>query len=134
MNKFTIQDMSNLLYDKLSKIKDFEEVETETTLKDITTESVFPCRLIYTPLEYVEKTKQAMPIRKRFQITIEHWTSKQIDLMQMSINTDIELQRMNFVKTVPGSIVYDEITQKYRLSNTYEVRYNAILNLFGFIK
>ena len=134
MVNFTIKNMSDLLYDRLSKIKYFNDKETETTLNNPTTTSIFPCRLIHTPLEYIEKTKQAIPLRKRFQVTIEHWASKQRELMEMSNNTDLELQKLNFVKTTPSPILYDDITKKYRLSNTYEVKYNAIFNTFEFIR
>lgn len=40
MKNFTIENMSDLLYDRLSKIKDFNNEETETTLNNPTTASM----------------------------------------------------------------------------------------------
>ncbi len=135
MKEFSVKEMSDLLYEKLSKIKDFEDKETQATL-DTSREkiSTFPCRLINPPLEFIEKTQNAMPIRKKFQTKIEHIALSQAEVIEMANNTDLKLRKINFVKTVPESIIYDEKTQKYKQSNTYEVRYNMIFNTFEFIK
>ncbi len=135
MKEFTIKDMSALLYEKLSKIKDFEDKQTETTL-DTSQEKIttFPCRLINPPLEFIEKTQNAIPIRKKFQTKVEHIAISQADVIEMANNTDLELRKIHFVKTLSESIMYDEKLQKYKQSNTYEVRYNMIFNTFEFIK
>lgn len=135
MKEFTIKDMSALLYEKLSKLKDFEDKQTETTL-DTSQEKIttFPCRLINPPLEFIEKTQNAIPIRKKFQTKVEHIAISQADVIEMANNTDLELRKIHFVKTLSESIMYDEKLQKYKQSNTYEVRYNMIFNTFEFIK
>ena len=135
MKEFTIKDMSALLYEKLSKLKDFEDKQTETTL-DTSQEKIttFPCRLINPPLEFIEKTQNAIPIRKKFQTKVEHIAISQADVIEMANNTDLELRKIHFVKTLSESIIYDEKLQKYKQSNTYEVRYNMIFNTFEFIK
>lgn len=66
MNDFTTKDMSDLLYSDLSEIKDDDKNKTEATLQMPTTESVFPCRLINTPLDSVTKSRNAVPIQKNF--------------------------------------------------------------------
>ncbi len=135
MKEFTIKDMSALLYEKLSKLKDFEDKQTETTL-DTSQEKIttFPCRLINPPLEFIEKTQNAIPIRKKFQTKVEHIAISQAEVIEMANNTDLELRKIHFVKTLSESIIYDEKLQKYKQSNTYEVRYNMIFNTFEFIK
>ncbi len=134
MNDFTTKDMSDLLYSDLSEIKDDDKNKTEATLQMPTTESVFPCRLINTPLDSVTKSRNAVPIQRNFQITIEHWASEQRKCMEMANNTDKVLQKRNMIRTNTQPISYDEITKKYRLITTYEVKYNAIFNTFEFIR
>lgn len=134
MNEFTTEDMSDMLYDVLSEIKDNKEDKTEAVLQTPTTKSKFPCRVINTPLESVRQTENAIPILKDFQVSIEHWTSKQRQGMEMANETDLELRKKNFVRTNTSPILFDEITKKYRLITTYEVRYNALTNSFEFIR
>lgn len=132
--EFTIKDMSDLLYDDLSKIKDDNENETEAVLQAPTTESIFPCRLINTPLDSVLKSQNAIPILKDFQITIEHWSDSQRKCMEMGSNTDKALQKRNILRTNTQPIVYDEITKKYRLIVIYGVRWEKLTNSFIYIK
>jgi len=134
MNEFSVRDMSDLLVDKLQEIQDNGTNKTEVTLINPTTESKFPCRLIHTPLDSTLMTENAFPILKDFQVTIEHWASKQRNAMEMGRNTDKELQKLNMIRTNTQAIIYDEITKKYRLIITYEVRYDALTNSFNFIK
>ncbi len=134
MNDFTTKDMSDLAYDILSQIEDIEKKKTEAVLQTPTTQSKFPCRVINTPLESVNKTENAIPLQKTFQIQIEHWSFKQRDCMEMANKTDLELRKKNFIRTNTSPILFDEITKKYRLITTYEVRYNALTNSFNFIR
>lgn len=132
--EFTTKQMSDLLYDDLSQIKDDNENETEAVLTASTTESIFPCRVINTPLDSVLKSKNAVPLMKDFKITIEHWNEKQRFCMEMASNTDKVLQKRNMLRTSTQPIIFDEITQKYKLITSYEVRWNAITNTFEYIK
>lgn len=134
IQEFTIKDMSDLLYDDLSLIKDDNKKKTECVLQTPTTESIFPCRLINTPLDSVLKSENATPILKDFQITIEHWSDNQRKCMEMASNTDKVLQKRNMLRTNTQPIMYDEITKKYRLITSYEVRWNGLTNSFNFIK
>ncbi len=134
MNDFTTKDMSDMLYDILSEIEDDKANNTEAVLTTPTTKSKFPCRVVCTPLESVRQTENAIPILKDFQVSIEHWASKQRECMEMASKTDLELRKKNFIRTNTSPILFDEITKKYRLITTYEVRYNAITNSFNFIR
>ena len=132
--EFSTKDMSDLLYEDLSTIQDNEGVNTEAVLTTPTTESTFPCRVIDTPLESVNNTDNATPIRKTFQVSIEHWDNEQRFCMEMANNTDKQLQKRNFTRTNSSPIIFDQITKKYRFITTYEVRYNALTNSFSYIR
>lgn len=134
MNDFTSKQFSDLIYDILSIIKDDGTNNTETTLEMPTTESVFPCRVICIPNESILKSRDSLPILKDFQITIEHWSDKQRQCMDMSDKTDTGLRQYNILRTNTQQLLQDNITQKYRLITIYEVHYNAITNSFEPIK
>lgn len=134
IHKFSTKDMSDLLYEDLSKIEDNTGKNTETVLTTPTTESVFPCRVIETPLESINKTDNGVPIRKTFQASIEHWASEQRFCMKMANNTDKQLEKRNFTRTNSSPIIFDQITKKYKFTTTYEVRYNGIMNSFSCIR
>lgn len=134
IHEFSTKDMSDLLYDDLSIIQDNEGENTETVLQTPTTESEFPCRVIETPLESINKTENGIPILKTFQVSIEHWDNKQRFCMEMANKTNIQLQKRNFIRTGSSPIIFDQITKKYRFITTYEVRYNALTNSFNYIR
>ena len=132
--EFSTKDMSDLLYDDLSTIQDTEGTNTETVLTTPTTESVFPCRVILTPLENTNNSNNGIPIRKTFQVSIEHWASEQRFCMEMANNTDKKLQERNFTRTNSSPIIFDQITKKYKFITTYEVRWYALTNSFSYIR
>ena len=132
--EFSTKDMSDLLYDDLSTIQDNEGINTEIVLTTPTTESTFPCRVIDTPLENINKTQDGIPIRKTFQVSIEHWDNEQRFCMEMADRTDKQLQKRNFIRTNSSPIIFDQITKKYRFITTYEVRYNSLTNSFSYIR
>lgn len=132
--EFSTKDMSDLLYDDLSIIQDNAGINTEVVLTTPTTESTFPCRVIDTPLESINNTNNATPIRKTFQVSIEHWDNKQRVCMEMADRTDKQLQKRNFTRTNSSPIIFDQITKKYRFVTTYEVRWNALTNSFSYIR
>lgn len=134
MYEFTTKDMSDLLYDDLSIIQDNYGADTEIALTTPTTESIFPCRIVETPLESINKTNNGIPILKTFQVSIEHWASEQRFCMEMANNTDKQLQKRNFIRTNSSPIIFDQITKKYKFITTYEVRYNALTNAFSYIR
>lgn len=134
IREFSTKDMSDLLYDDLSTIQDNEGTNTEVVLTTPTTESTFPCRVIDTPLESINNTDNAIPIRKTFQVSIEHWDNKQRVCMEMADRTDKQLQKRNFTRTNSSPIIFDQITKKYRFITTYEVRYNSLTNSFSYIR
>ncbi len=134
MKDFTTEQMSDIVNDMLEEIEDVKGQNTETTLTMPTTESIFPCRVIGTPLESVNKSRNAIPIRKTFQFTIEHWSDKQRFCMEMANNTDLKLREKNIIRINTNPILFDQITKKHRLVTIYEVRYNAITNSFEYVR
>ena len=132
--EFSTKDMSDLLYDDLSKIQDNTGKNTETVLATPTTESVFPCRVIETPLESTNNSSDGVPIRKTFQVSIEHWASEQRFCMEMANNTDKQLEKRNFIRTNSSPIIFDQITKKYKFTTIYEVRWYALTNSFNYIR
>lgn len=132
--EFSTKDMSDLLYDDLSTIQDYEKTKTEVVLTTPTTESKYPCRVIETPLESVNKAYNGVPIRKVFQVNIEHWNNEQRACMEMANKTDKQLQKRNFIRTNSSPIIFDQITKKYRFITTYEVRYNGLTNSFEYVR
>ena len=134
IEEFTTKDMLDLLYEDLSQIKDDNENKTKVALQMPTEESVFPLRVINTPLDSILKSQNAIPILKDFQITIEHWSDNQEKCMEMGSNTDKELQKRNILRTNTQPIIYDDITKKYKLIVIYGVRWEKLTNSFIYIK
>jgi len=132
--EFSTKDMSDLLYNDLSIIQDIEGTNTETVLTTPTTESTFPCRVIDTPLESTNNSNNGIPVRKTFQVSIEHWDNNQRMCMEMADRTDKQLQKRNFTRTNSSPIIFDQITKKYKFITSYEVRWNALTNSFSYIR
>ena len=114
------KEFSDLIYDKLAEIME------EVILSNPKTTSTFPCREINTPLKSIRKSN----VFARFQISIKHWNDKQRDAMEMTDITDTKLLEYNLVRTNTSPCFFDEILQKYAITTTYEVNYNALTNAF----
>lgn len=119
-----IKEFSDLIYDKLNELGD------EVMLINPNTKGKFPCREVNTPLKRVNRTKAL----ETFQISIKHWSKEQRDVMEMTDKTDEKLLEYNLVRTNTSPCIYDEILQKYGLTTTYEVKYNALTNAFQIIR
>jgi len=134
IEEFTTKQMSDLLYQDLSEIKDDNTNKTEAIFQIPTADSIFPCRFIHTPLDSVIKSQNAKPILKDFQIIIQHWAETQEECMEMASVTDEKLQKRNILRTDTEPIVYDKTIQKYQLTTKYKVRWEGITNSFVYIK
>lgn len=121
-------EFSDLVYEKLESLK-YKQILTNPT-----TTSKFPCLELHTPLKSVNLTENAFPIKSTFQISITCWNEKQRQAMKMADEVDKKLQELNFTRTNTSPAVYDTILQKYGISITFEVIYNAIMNSFDFIR
>lgn len=128
MRDLSIKEFSDLVYEKL------EVLEYKQILTNPTTTSKFPCLELHTPLKSVNKTENAFPIKSTFQISITCWNEKQRQAMQMTDEVSTKLQELNFIRTNTSPAVYDSILQKYGITVTFEVIYNAIMNSFDFIR
>lgn len=118
------KEFSDLIYDKLLEIGD------EVVLTNPSKESVFPCREMQTPLKSIKRTGAYAT----FQISIKHWNVKSRAAMEMSDKTDTKLLEYNLVRTSASPSIYDSVLQKYAITTTYEVRYNALINAFEMIR
>lgn len=129
MEELTIKQFSDLTYNKLS------ELEEEVSLSDPTIGSTFPCRIISTPIEVVQKTdRKGVNLLKQFQISISHFGISSNECMEMVSQTDNKLSEYKFVKTNTLQIKYDKETEKYNLVTTYEVCWNALVKSFMSVK
>ena len=70
ISEYSARELSDLIYTKLSVIIDDGNTPSEVVLQTPTTSSNFPCRVINVPLEQITPTENAIPIKKRFQVTI----------------------------------------------------------------
>ena len=121
-------ELSDLVYEKLESLK-YKQILTNPT-----TTSKFPCFELHTPLKSVNLTENAFPIKSTFQISVTCWNKKQRQAMKMADEVDKKLQELNFTRTNTNPAVYDSILQKYGITITFEVVYNAIMNSFDFIR
>ena len=124
MSNLTTEGLTKLIYEKL------ENLEYEIILSNPTTQSKFPAVVINTPLENVIKRQNTEVLQKRFQVTIECWADKKYKVMEMLEEISQALIDYNFIRTNTISDIFDEITKKYRLQATFEVKYNGITNSF----
>ena len=128
MRDLSIKDFSDLIYEQLEILK-YKQILTNPT-----TTSKFPCLELHTPLKSVNKTENAFPIKSTFQISVTCWNEKQRQAMKMADEVDKKLQELNFTRTNTNPAVYDSILQKYGITITFDVIYNAIMNSFDFIR
>lgn len=128
MRNLSIKDFSDLMYEKL------KDLEYKQILTNPTTESKFPCLELHTPLKSVNKTENAFPILSTFQISVTCWNEEQRIAMEMTGEVDTKLQELNFIRTNTSPAIYDNILQKYGITITFEVRYNALTDSFQFIR
>lgn len=134
ISEFSAKELSDLIYTMLSEIKDDGTNKTDVVLQTPTVNSKFPCRVINVPLEQVTKTDNAVPITKRFQVTIEHWGKLQREVMEMGKRSDNVLRGINLIRTTTMQVMFDEVTKKYRLIATYELTYYGVNNSFEVIR
>lgn len=134
ISEYSAKDLSDLIYTKLSVIIDGGQTATDVVLQTPTTSSKFPCRVINVPLEQTTKSENAIPLVKRFQVTIENWAKGQRDCMDMGNRTDTALRDYNLIRTSTTPVVFDEVTKKYRLIATYEMNYYGVHNSFEVIR
>ena len=128
MTQLGVKEFSDIVYEKLDSLK------YKRILTNLTTESKFPCLELHTPLKSTRKTENAIPILTIFQISITCWNEKQRKTMEMTDEVEIKLQELNFTRTNTSPSIYDPIVQKYGITITFEVRWNALTNSFQFIR
>ena len=128
MRDFTEKQFSDLMYEKL------EDLGYEQTLQNPTTESIFPCLELHNPLKSVLKTQNAFPLKSLFQFSVTVWDSKPRTCMDMANKVEVKLRENNLVRTNTSQTIFDQILKKHKITITFEVRYNAVMDSFEFIK
>jgi len=134
ISEYSSRELSDEIYTLLSVIQDDGTNTTDVVLQTPTTTSAFPCRVINAPLEMITKTENAIPIVKRFQVTIECWAKGQRNVMDMGQRTDESLRAINLIRTTTTQLLFDEVTKKYRLIASYEMDYYGVHNSFEVIR
>lgn len=129
MRDLSTEYFSDLVYEKLEKL-----YKNKPILSNPDTESKFPVLELHTPLKSVNKTESGFPILSTFQISVTCWNKKQRQAMQMTSEVETILQQINFLRTNTSPAIYDSILQKYGITITFEVRYNAIMDSFELIR
>lgn len=124
ISNFSTEQLTKMIYEKLEPLK------YEIVLSNPTTESKFPAIVLNTPLESTLKRYNQEILEKRFQISIECWAEKKYKVMQMMEEISQILIKYNFLKTNTIADIYDNITQKYRMIMTFEVKYDGLTNSF----
>lgn len=122
INNFTTEQLTKMIYEKL------EPLGYEIVLSNPTTESKFPVIVIDTPLESTAKRYNKEILQKQFQVSIECWASEKYDVMRIMEEVSQILINYNFFKTNTIPDVFEEITKKYRMIMTFEVKYNGLTN------
>lgn len=124
ISNFTTEQLTKMIYELL------EPSGYEIVLSNPTTQSKFPAVVINTPLESTSKRYNTEILQKRFQISIECWNDKKYDVMKMMEEISQILIKYNFIRTNTTPDVFDEVTQKYRMIMTFEVKYDGLNNSF----
>lgn len=128
MRDLSIREVSDWIYEKL------EDLKYELILTYPTTESIFPCVELHTPLKSVNRTQNGFPIQSIFQVSITCYDGSQRKCMEMTNEVEEILREMNFCRMNTSPSIFDPITKKYGITVVFEVRYNAITDSFDFIR
>lgn len=129
MKNLNVKLFSDIVYEKIEELK-YKVVLTYPTTEDKEKKLIE----LHTPLKSNDKTKNAIPLRSTFQISVTCWNEKQRESMKMTDEVEEKLQEYNFVRTNTSPANYDTILQKYGITITFEVRYNAITDCFEQIR
>jgi len=128
ISRLELKDFVVLIVNKL------KEQGEEVVLQNPSADSIFPCRVVQTPLRQDKLSDDGIPVKQRYSIAIEHWANKKYDVMAMADSTDVKLREFNFMRTNTLLDTFDDVTKKYRLVTIYEVNYNGLYNSFELIK
>lgn len=129
MKDLSIKEFSDLVYEKLEPLQ-YKQTLSNPTVEDKSKELIE----LHTPLKSINKTENGFPIRSTFQISITCWNEKQRQAMQMTDKVDTKLQEYNFIRTNTSPAIYDSILQKYGITITFEIYYNAVMDSFDLIR
>ena len=111
-------------------VTDLVEEIGNVTLANPDTEETFPCCVVSNAMQSIKITENNIPVKIRFSINIEWWTSSKYTSMNYYQKTNELLRQYNFAQVGNQVENYDDITKKYRYGGRYEVNYNGLTNSF----
>ena len=107
-----------------------EELGYNTLLSNPDTNAKYPCITVGNTLSSILVTEDKVPVRTRFQISIEVWATKKYEAMSILDKVTVKLRELNLTKVGNPIENYDEITSKHRRGYSYEVFFNGLTNSF----
>ena len=105
------------------KLKEIEKLEVSLLLPEVSAE--FPVCVINPPLIRAKPHRQYADL----QFSIEAWHNTRYEVMNVFDNITKKLQDHNLGLRNSTVIYQDPITKKYRLTGSFEGRYNCITDL-----
>lgn len=107
-----------------------EKLGYNTSLSNPDTEAEYPCVTVSNTMSNILITEDKIPVKTRFQISIEVWDTKKYNTMKIMNEIILKLRSFNLTKVGNTSELYDEITRKHRRGESFEVFFNGITNSF----
>lgn len=124
ISNFTTEQLTKMLCEKLNTLG------YKIILSNQVVDNAYSTIVVNTPLESVTKKYNIVVLQKTFQMTIECLADNKYNVMKMMDEVSQVLIQYNFtrINTLPDTI--DEVSKKYKLSTTFEVKYNGLTNSF----
>ncbi|HIQ91001.1 MAG TPA: hypothetical protein IAB27_05205 [Candidatus Coprosoma intestinipullorum] len=107
-----------------------EELGYNTLLTNPDTNAKYPCITVGNTLSSILITEDKVPVKTRFQISIEVWSTSKYETMAIMDKVAIKLRDLNLTKVGTPTELYDEITSKHRRGYSFEVFFNGLTNSF----
>lgn len=124
--------MSELTEEQFTRIvvNYIEELGYNVLLSNPDTNATYPCVIVNNILSSIQITEDKIPVRTRFQTSVEVWATKKYEVMEIMDKIVVKLRELNLTKVGTPTELYDEITSKHRRGYSFEVFFNGITNSF----
>lgn len=124
--------MSELTEEQFTRIvvNYIEELGYNVLLSNPDTNATYPCVIVNNILSSIQITEDKIPVRTRFQTSVEVWATKKYEVMEIMDKIVVNLRELNLTKVGTPTELYDEITSKHRRGYSFEVFFNGITNSF----
>jgi len=121
--ELSLSELTKMIVSELEKIGNLEVV-----LENPIASSKFPCSVVNTPLQSIEITEDAIPVRTNISVLIDCWDNTKYKSMQLLEKVDKKMRNINFIRTNMPIDQFDSITKKYRIGGSYEAFFNGLTN------